>query len=90
MIGALKPADYVVRAIVTVDGKPAGRVTRTRRKTIRQRGVRDRIIPAHVRSRGRGAYDILESLGAGGPAFVRAGKMRRELRRGLAEAQPRR
>jgi hypothetical protein len=34
-IGALPPGDYVVRAIVTVDGKPAGRATRTLRKTPR-------------------------------------------------------
>jgi hypothetical protein len=34
-IGALPPGDYVVRAIVSVDGKPAGRATRTLRKTPR-------------------------------------------------------
>jgi hypothetical protein len=32
-IGTLKPGDYLVRAGVSVDGKPAGRVTRTLRKT---------------------------------------------------------
>jgi VWFA-related protein len=31
-IGALRPGDYVVRAIVSVDGRPAGRITRTLRK----------------------------------------------------------
>ena len=34
-IGALPPGDYVVRAIVTVDGKPAGRAMQTLRKTPR-------------------------------------------------------
>lgn len=32
-IAALPPADYTVRAIVSVDGRPVGRVTRTLRKT---------------------------------------------------------
>ena len=32
-------------------------------------------------------YRILEKLGAGGPAFVRARQVLRELRRGLAEAE---
>lgn len=32
-IGALPPGDYVVRAIVGVDGQPSGRVVRTLRKT---------------------------------------------------------
>jgi hypothetical protein len=31
-IGSLPPGDIVVRAIVSVDGKPVGRVTRTLRK----------------------------------------------------------
>ena len=31
-IAALPPSDYVVRAIVSVDGRPVGRVLRTLRK----------------------------------------------------------
>jgi hypothetical protein len=31
-IGALPPGDYVVRAVVTVEGQPSVRVTRTLRK----------------------------------------------------------
>jgi hypothetical protein len=31
-IGALAPGDYVVRAIVSLDGRPLGRVYRTLRK----------------------------------------------------------
>lgn len=31
-LGALSPGDYIVRALVTIDGRPAGRVTRTLRK----------------------------------------------------------
>jgi VWFA-related protein len=34
-IGALSPGDYVVRAIVSLDGRPIGRVHRTLRKGIR-------------------------------------------------------
>ncbi len=34
-IGALPPGDIVVRAIVSVDGKPVGRVTRTLRKALK-------------------------------------------------------
>jgi hypothetical protein len=33
-IGSLPPGDIVVRAVVSVDGKPVGRVTRTLRKTM--------------------------------------------------------
>jgi hypothetical protein len=32
-IAALPPGDYVVRAIVSVDGRPVGRLTRTLRKS---------------------------------------------------------
>ncbi len=32
-ISALAPGEYVVRAIVSVDGRPVGRVTRTLRKS---------------------------------------------------------
>ena len=35
-----------------------------------------------------GPYEIVSALGAGGPAYARVG-LARELRRGLAEAQPR-
>jgi hypothetical protein len=35
-----------------------------------------------------GPYDVVEALGAGGPAFAR-GEIGRELRRGLAIAQER-
>ena len=31
-IGALPPGDYIVRAIVSLEGQPAGRVSRTLRK----------------------------------------------------------
>ena len=31
-IAALEPGDYIVRAIVSVDGRPAGRILRTLRK----------------------------------------------------------
>jgi VWFA-related protein len=34
-IGSLEPGDYVVRGIVSVDGRPAGRVLRTLRKIVR-------------------------------------------------------
>jgi hypothetical protein len=34
-----------------------------------------------------GPYEIVDVLGAGGPAFVRANLELRELRRGRAEAQ---
>ena len=33
-IAALPPGDYVVRAIVSVDGRPVGRVLRTLRKGV--------------------------------------------------------
>lgn len=35
-----------------------------------------------------GAYQIVTALGSGGPAFVRALILKRELRRGRAEAKP--
>jgi hypothetical protein len=33
-IAALAPGDYVVKAIVSLDGRPVGRATRTLRKAI--------------------------------------------------------
>jgi hypothetical protein len=32
-VGALKPGDYVIRAVVTVEGQGSGRVIRTLRKS---------------------------------------------------------
>jgi 5-enolpyruvylshikimate-3-phosphate synthase len=31
-VGALKPGDYVVRAVVSLDGRPIGQLTRILRK----------------------------------------------------------
>jgi hypothetical protein len=33
-IASLPPGDYIIRAIVSVDGRPVGRVLRTLRKSI--------------------------------------------------------